>query len=147
MQVDKDHWFNRGRTKAKIMVSFWQILASFESVLVVRFPPVFEKFTRWISSTVNLDALQIARADCFVRTDFYVKLILQTLAPLVLSFLILVTYVIARLVFGRTTELRAKYRATATSSFFTLCYVTLCLRVCQRRFLPRSTALPFATTQ
>jgi hypothetical protein len=32
-QNDRDHWFYRARTKAKILVSFGQIISNFESVL------------------------------------------------------------------------------------------------------------------
>ena len=42
-----------------------------------------------MSSTANLDALQLVRADCIVDTDFYTSLKFQTLLPILLSVLIL----------------------------------------------------------
>ncbi|GMI35412.1 hypothetical protein TrCOL_g12555 [Triparma columacea] len=104
--MDKDHWFNRGRTKAKIMVSFFQILTSFESVLEIRFPPVFEKFARWLSSTANLDAIQVARADCIIDTNFYSTLLVQTLLPLLVSLLIFIAFIFFKTLFGKTKEKR-----------------------------------------
>ncbi|GMI02364.1 hypothetical protein TrVE_jg9031 [Triparma verrucosa] len=69
-QVNRDHWFYRVRTKGKIMLSFSQILTSFEGVLEVRFPSIFENFMRMISSVANLDAIQLARIDCLVSLFF-----------------------------------------------------------------------------
>ena len=122
-QNDRDHWFNRGRTKAKIMVSFFQIMASFEGILEVRFPPVFEKFTRWISSTVNLDALQLARAGCIMNTNFYSTLLAQTILPIALSLIIFISFLICKLLWGKTKEKRAQYRDFASSSFLTITYI------------------------
>ncbi|GMH66854.1 hypothetical protein TL16_g04527 [Triparma laevis f. inornata] len=56
-----------------------------ENVLGVRFPPIFERFCRFCSSFVNLSFLEIAKVDCFVPTNFYVKLVVMTIAPLVLT--------------------------------------------------------------
>jgi hypothetical protein len=123
VQMDQDHWFNRGRTKAKIMVSFLQILTSYESVLEVRFPPVFEKFSRWLSSTANLDALQVMRADCIVDTNFYSTLLVQTLLPLLISTLIFITFVFFKTLFGKTKQKRAEYRDSATSAFLSLTFI------------------------
>ena len=58
---DEGSRMNQIRTKSKILTSFYQILSGYESSLHIRFPPVFEKFTRWISSVANLDALQLVK--------------------------------------------------------------------------------------
>ena len=122
-QGDRDHWFNRGRTKAKIMVSFFQIMTSFEGILEVRFPPIFEKFSRWISSTVNLDALQLGRADCIMKTNFYSTLLVQTITPLALSVIIFVTFQVCKNIWGKTKKKRAQFRDFASSAFLTVAYV------------------------
>jgi hypothetical protein len=58
---DERSSMNQIRTKSKILTSFYQILSGYESALQIRFPPVFEKFTRWLSSVANLDALQLVK--------------------------------------------------------------------------------------
>ncbi|GMI20715.1 hypothetical protein TeGR_g3237, partial [Tetraparma gracilis] len=78
----KKHWIERARTKAKILTSFYQIVSQFESVLNVRFPPVFEEFGRLVSKFANLDALNLAKVGCLVQTNFYHKLVLSTMGPL-----------------------------------------------------------------
>ncbi|GMH73473.1 hypothetical protein TrST_g4716 [Triparma strigata] len=123
-QTNRDHWFYRARTKAKILVSFYQIVTSFESVLEIRFPPVYEKFMRWVSSTANLDALQLVRADCIVDTNFYTSLLAQTLLPIAISSLIFAVFVIMKFTRGRNSrDRRARYRDFASSSFLTLTYL------------------------
>ena len=59
---DKKHWWNRMRTKFKILASFFQIVSQFESVLNVRFPVIFEQFGRFVSKFANLDALNITNS-------------------------------------------------------------------------------------
>ncbi|GMH77627.1 hypothetical protein TrLO_g10306 [Triparma laevis f. longispina] len=120
---DRDHWFYRARTKAKIMLSFTQILTSFEGVLEIRFPPIFEKFIRLISSTVNLDALQLARVDCIVDTDFYSTLLAQTLLPLIISVCIFLCFLVAKCASRGSRERQAHHADTAWSTFLTLTFI------------------------
>jgi hypothetical protein len=84
----KKHWIERARTKVKILTSFYQIVSQFESVLNVRFPPVFEEFGRLVSKFANLDALNLAKVGCLVQTNFYHKLVLSTMGPLCVSIVI-----------------------------------------------------------
>ncbi|GMI37858.1 hypothetical protein TeGR_g14131, partial [Tetraparma gracilis] len=84
----KEHWIERARTKVKILTSFYQIVSQFESVLNVRFPPVFEEFGRLVSKFANLDALNLAKVGCLVQTNFYHKLVLSTMGPLCVSVVI-----------------------------------------------------------
>ena len=93
-------------------------------MLEVRFPPIYEKFTRWVSSTVNLDALQFIRADCIVDTNFYTSLVAQTLLPIAISLIIFIIFVVAKITGGRNDkDKRARYRDIASSSFLTLTYL------------------------
>ncbi|GMI40537.1 hypothetical protein TeGR_g4102 [Tetraparma gracilis] len=84
----KKHWIERARTKVKILTSFYQIVSQFESVLNVRFPPVFEEFGRLVSKFANLDALNLTKVGCLVQTNFYHKLVLSTMGPLCVSVVI-----------------------------------------------------------
>ncbi|GMH77788.1 hypothetical protein TrST_g13868 [Triparma strigata] len=122
-QVNRDHWFYRVRTKGKIMLSFSQILTSFEGVLEVRFPSIFENFMRMISSVANLNAIQLARIDCLVRTNFYTKLLVQTIVPLGVSALILLCYLLAKFSKRFSRESLSRLADTSWSAFLTLTYI------------------------
>jgi hypothetical protein len=122
-QTNKDHWFYRARTKAKILLSFSQILASFEGVLEIRFPPIFEKFIRLLSSTLNLDALQLARIDCIVDTNFYTSLLTQTLLPIFMSVLIFLCFLVAKFANRGARESQAQHADRAWSTFLALTYI------------------------
>jgi len=72
----------------KILASFFQILSQFENVLQIRFPPLFENFSRWVGAVFNLDALQMVKVGCIIQTNFYTKLVGMTLLPIVITFLV-----------------------------------------------------------
>ena len=92
-------------------------------MLEVRFPPIFEKFTRWVSSTANLDALQLVRADCIIDTNFYTSLVAQTLLPITISLIIFITFVVMKYTRGKNDRHKtAHYRDFASSCFLTLTY-------------------------
>jgi hypothetical protein len=121
---NRDHWFYRIRTKSKIMLTFLQILTSFETILDIRFPPLFEKVTRFIASTVNVDALKIAKVDCIMEINFHTSLLVQTLFPIALCVLILLIYLISIFTCGRNdVKKRDHYRNFATSLFLTMTFV------------------------
>jgi len=95
LQQDRSNWFNRGRTKVKILLSFYQIVGQFENVLNIRFPLVFEKFTRRISAFANFDSLRLMNVGCVIPTSFYTKVIVSTLLPIFLAILILLWWYIS----------------------------------------------------
>jgi len=73
---DDEHDFKRSmKTKFKIMATFFQMISSFEVVLDIRFPKVFETFTRQLSSLVNLDMIQLGRIGCLTDTNYYTTLL------------------------------------------------------------------------
>jgi len=127
-QNDRDNWLYRGRIKAKILISFFQILSSFEEIFVVHFPPIFEDFMRWISATLNLDAIQLLKADCVMDTNFYTKLMVQTLFPIILSVLIIVYYGISAFRHRADDAKRLKCKDFAYTSFITPHVPGLCFR-------------------
>ena len=86
--VVADSLLNKFKTKGKILAAFWQVVSQYETILVIRFPPVFEKFARWLSSLTNLDALKLVSFSCLKRTNFHWKLVFSTLVPI--SFMIAV---------------------------------------------------------
>ena len=82
--------------KLKILVVVWQILAVFSSITGVEFPASYSRFLSWIS-VVNLDIGSIFAACCVLPSvNFYTSLLVMTLAPLILSSGLVVTYQMAK---------------------------------------------------
>jgi len=112
------------RTKSKILTSFYQILSGYESSLQIRFPPVFENITRWISSVANLNALQLVKADCLMETSFYTRLLFITIAPIAITVLIFLYMFCARKLTDSSNILRKKaIRNTCVEVFLGLTYL------------------------
>ena len=82
--------------KLKIIVVVWQILTLSSSITGIEFPESYSKFLSWIS-VVNLDIRNIFSASCILPSvNFYVGLLVSTLAPLLLIALLVLTYQIAK---------------------------------------------------
>ena len=82
--------------KLKILVVVWQILTVFSSITGVEFPATYAAFLSWIN-VVNLDIGNIFSASCLLpTTNFYVRLLVTTLAPLVLATALVITYHLAK---------------------------------------------------
>ena len=72
---------------------------------------------------MNLDALQLFRADCVFETNFYTTLKVQTLTPLTIAVFIFLLNVISSYMFKDSKEKRMKYRDVYYTSFLTLTYL------------------------
>ena len=82
--------------KLKILVVVWQILTIFSSISGVQYPPSYSRFLVWIN-VVNLDIGDIFSASCILPSaNFYVRLLVTTLAPLVLALVLMLTYHMAK---------------------------------------------------
>ncbi|CAM9376759.1 unnamed protein product, partial [Laminaria digitata] len=82
--------------KFKILVVIWQILTVFSSITGVEFPASYATFLSWIN-VVNLDIGQIFSASCVLPpVNFYTRLLVATLTPLVLAAGLLLTYQMAK---------------------------------------------------
>ncbi|CAM9624083.1 unnamed protein product, partial [Laminaria digitata] len=82
--------------KLKILVVVWQILASFPSITGGEFPASYAAFLSWIQ-VVNLDIGHTFSASCVLpQVNFYVRLVVATLTPMVLAAGLGVTYMMAR---------------------------------------------------
>jgi hypothetical protein len=88
MRSNKKSRFQRWRTKLKILTAFYQIVTQMEGVLGIRFPPIFENFSRSVSRIANLSFLHVARVDCMMKINFYTTLATMTIAPFVGGLLI-----------------------------------------------------------
>jgi len=90
---NKKHWANRLKTKVKILSSSFQIVCEFAATLKVSFPPVFSGFTKWVSTIVQFDFISIGSFGCMMEMNYYGSLLLYTLAPIVIT-LLLVVYIL-----------------------------------------------------
>ncbi|GMI60191.1 hypothetical protein ScalyP_jg10056 [Parmales sp. scaly parma] len=104
---NKKHWANRLKTKVKILSSSFQIVCEFAATLKVSFPPVFSGFTKWVSTIVQFDFISIGSFGCMVDTNYYGSLLLYTLAPIVIT-LLLVVYILLGKVMHRSDKLKQK---------------------------------------
>jgi len=107
------------RTKFKILVCYYQIVTQYERLLGIHFPPVFERFLRWISTLITFDAIKLGSIDCFMDTNFYTGLVVYTVAPLVLSAIVmLVTYLVSKCLIYRGSESTGRAIWEAALEFF-----------------------------
>ena len=82
--------------KVKILLVVWQILTVFPSVSSVDFPPLYSRFLSSIDF-VNFDIGSVFSASCLLPgVSFYHRLLLTTLAPLVLALVLVLTYHMAK---------------------------------------------------
>ena len=82
--------------KLKILVLVWQILASFSSITGVEFPASYATFLAWVN-VVNLDLGLTFSASCILPpVNFYGRLLVATLTPLVLAAGLVLTYRVAK---------------------------------------------------
>lgn len=91
------HWISiLPLDKLKILVVVWQILAVCSSITGVEFPNSYRRFLSGIA-VVNLDIGSILSASCLLPdVDFYVRLLVTTLSPLVLAAVLVLTYHLAK---------------------------------------------------
>ena len=118
----KDSILGAISTKFKILASFFQILSQFENILQIRFPPVFEEFTRWLNSVFNLDALSLVKVGCIVETNFYTRLLVMTITPIALTGIIFLFAWVKQMFFSDEDE-KKRIRDRAISLFLVLTYM------------------------
>ncbi len=69
------------------------LLLQFSSVASVTYPDLYEAFVGYID-VLDLDFLWMLSTDCWVNTNFYDTLLAITVGPLVVSALVLASYVL-----------------------------------------------------
>ena len=109
-------------TKFKILISMYQILSQFENLLQVRFPPIFENFTRQLGEIFNLDFLSMVKVGCIVETNFYTKLLVTTITPIALSLMIF-GFTWLKMLCLKTEELKMHALDRAMATFLVLTYM------------------------
>lgn len=95
------HWISiLPLDKLKVLVVVWQIIAVSSSITGVEFPDSYARFLSWIT-VVNLDIGSILSALCVLPSvNFYVRLLVSTLSPLVLAAVLVLTYHLAKIKAG-----------------------------------------------
>ena len=82
--------------KLKILLVVWQILTVFSSITGVEFPASYALFLSWIN-VVNFDIGHIVSVSCILLSvNFYGRLLVTTLTPLVVAAGLVLTYHVAK---------------------------------------------------
>jgi hypothetical protein len=81
--------------KLRIPLVVMQLLTQFVSITGTQYPSIYAKCIKW-ATVVNLDTSWLLSAGCVLSVDFYTKLLITTMAPLVVSVVIGVIHVRAR---------------------------------------------------
>jgi len=108
---DINHWTHRLRTKTKIVSSSFQIVCEFASTLRINFPPVFASFTGFIGNFVKLDIIRLGSFGCVFDDSFHNQLLLYTIAPIFVTVVLMIYYVVATA--GRNKAKREEVRERA----------------------------------
>ena len=109
-------------TKFKILVSMYQVLSQFENILQVRFPPIFENFSRQLGEIFNFDFLSMVKVGCIVDTNFYTRLLVTTITPIVLS-LIILAFSRLKMSCAKSEEIKRQIRNRSIGMFLVITYM------------------------
>ena len=69
--------------KIKILVALWQVLGALGIIFDIPYPDEYEQALSWLSSIVQVDLPSLMPMQCFHPIDYYDKLMLRTLLPLI----------------------------------------------------------------
>jgi len=76
----------------KVFISVYQMLTNLGLTLSIKFPPVVEMFIGIIKELINIDVFSLAALSCFTGSNYYTKLWLSLLTPLLIEATIWVVY-------------------------------------------------------
>lgn len=78
-------------SKVKILITFAQIVSNLAINIQVGWPNTFKEVISWLTP-FNFDFIQVSSAGCIVDTQYYNKLILVSIGPVVIVALIFLFY-------------------------------------------------------
>eukprot|EP00953_Heterococcus_sp_UTEX-ZZ885_P004359 2861-Heterococcus_DN1.PRE.2 len=81
--------------KLRIPIVVIQLLTQFVSITGTQYPSIYSDYLKWLN-VINLDTSWLLSAGCVLHVDFYAKLLLTTIAPLVVTALISAIHLRAR---------------------------------------------------
>lgn len=79
-----DPWFQLGKRKFKIVISFYQVVTAIPRFYPVDFPITLQDFVAYFN-IVNLEFMEIVPVDCFGTVPYQFRYLLKAIAPLVMS--------------------------------------------------------------
>lgn len=79
-----DPWFQLGKLKFKIVISFYQVVTAIPRFYPVDFPITLQDFVAYFN-IVNLEITEIVPVDCFGTVPYQIRYILKAMAPIVIS--------------------------------------------------------------
>lgn len=79
-----DPWFQLGKRKFKIVISFYQVVTSIPRFYPFDFPITLQDFVAYFN-IVNLEFTEIVPVDCFGTVPYEFRYLLKAIAPLVMS--------------------------------------------------------------
>jgi hypothetical protein len=121
VQVAKQLPWNKLRIPLVVM----QLLTQFIAISGTQYPSIYANCIKW-SNVVNLDTSWLLSAGCILHVNFYDKLLLITLAPVVIALIILVIHCRARYICYKKTDLvdvLAHAKAKHLSVFLTFTFL------------------------
>jgi hypothetical protein len=121
VQVAKQLPWNKLRIPLVVM----QLLTQFIAISGTQYPSIYANCIKWFN-VVNLDTSWLLSAGCILHVNFYDKLLLTTLAPLVIALIILVIHCRARYICYKKTDLvevLAHAKAKHLSVFLTFTFL------------------------
>ncbi|GMH70768.1 hypothetical protein TL16_g05490 [Triparma laevis f. inornata] len=101
-------YYVHARPYMKIILSYLQVVGGLSFNFDIEFPLYFTKFVNLVSAIVNLEFLHMMPLGCLFPFDYHKKLLLYTLFPLLISFIMMVAYKI----------LKSKKRVEASNTVF-----------------------------
>jgi hypothetical protein len=70
--------------KLRVPLVLVQLLTQFVSITGTQYPSIYSNYLKWLN-VVNLDATWLLSAGCVVHVNFYHKLLVATITPLLIS--------------------------------------------------------------
>jgi hypothetical protein len=121
---EMDHFVSRGLydaftrlgSKVKVVVTSWQIVASFPGTLDLIFPSSSTQIFRAISF-INLSALNVGSPECYTRFDYVSRLLVVTVTPIVLVALLGLVWALHRVYLRRRRKQHTSVAAFYVSLF------------------------------
>ena len=76
--------WSKFQVKVKIIISLVQVINGLGAVFSIPYPPLYDTIMNDVGGAVQIELAQLMPLDCLYPMDFYGKLLLRTILPLVL---------------------------------------------------------------
>ena len=120
---EKKSLYAKLKPKAKIMIAFAQLVSSMGFTLGVSFPSAYTKFLS-VFDLANLNPFQLVPIDCMYPTNYYWRMAVTTITPLVVGGILLTLHFSCNNS-SNLAEAEAKHQRRFFSLFLLLSYLIL----------------------